>query len=327
MADRRFTRRAFLGGVIGTLAASRFAQAQQFPPTRTVDTTDLTIGYEDSGNATGFPIVLLHGFPDDVRAYDEVVSRLVKEGYRTIVPYLRGFGPTRFRTSALRSGEQAALALDVIDLADRLRLDRFSVGGYDWGNRTACVVAALHPERVRSAVLVGGYSIYDPFGPQQPGPPERERAIWHFFYFNTERGRAALAANRRALCRFFWQTWSPTWKFSDEIYDRTAASFDNPDFVDVSCHFYRHRLGNAAGDPRFDPVERQLAKRPGVQVPTILLYGTDDGTGGPPSNDDTVDRRSFATLLDRRIIRGAGHFLPRENPQAFADAMLETLKR
>jgi pimeloyl-ACP methyl ester carboxylesterase len=160
-----------------------------------------------------------------------------------------------------------------------------------------------------------------------PDLPSESARIWHFFYFNTERGRAALAANRRALCRFFWQTWSPTWTFSDEIYDRTAASFDNPDFVDVSCHFYRHRLGNAAGDPRFDPVERQLAKRPGVQVPTILLYGTDDGTGGPPSNDDTVDRRSFATLLDRRIIRGAGHFLPRENPQAFADAMLETLKR
>ena len=327
MSDVRVTRRAFLGGTIGAFAAIRSARAQPSASrTRTIETTDLTIGFEDSGNADGFPIVLLHGFPDDVHAYDEVVPLLAQNGYRTIVPYLRGFGPTRLGTNTLRSGEQAALAQDVIALVDRLKLPRFSVGGYDWGNRTACIAAALYPERVRSVVLVGGYSIYDAFAPQQAGPPERDRAIWHFFYFNTERGRAALEANRRNLCRFFWQTWSPTWKFSNETYDRTAVSFDNPDFVDVSCHFYRHRLGNAPGDPRFDAVEHQLAKRPRVQVPTILLYATDDGTAGPPSTDDTADHTNFATLLDRRIVPG-GHFLPRENPQAFAAAMLDTLNR
>jgi pimeloyl-ACP methyl ester carboxylesterase len=319
------SRRTFLTTAIGALASSRTARAQG-PAPRTIDTTDLTIAYEDSGNSDGFPVILLHGFPDDVRAYDEVVPPLVKGGCRTIVPYLRGFGPTRFRNSALRSGEQAALAQDLMDLADGLKLERFSVAGYDWGNRTACIAAALHPERVRSAVLVGGYSIYDAFAPPQPGPPERERAIWHFFYLNTERGRAALSNNRRALCRFFWQTWSPTWKFSAETYERSAASFDNPDFVDVSCHFYRHRLGAAAGDPRFDALERQLAQRPRVQVPTILLYGTEDGTAGPPSTDDTADRSNFARLADRRIVQGAGHFLPRESPQVFAEAILATMR-
>jgi pimeloyl-ACP methyl ester carboxylesterase len=320
------TRRAFLGGTIGAVAARVTLAQQQAPGTQTFNTTDLTIGYKDSGNTSGFPVILLHGFPDDVHAYDEVVPLIVAGGCRAVVPYLRGFGPSRFRTSAMRSGEQATLAQDVLDLADHLQLRQFSVGGYDWGNRTACITAALHPDRVRSAVLVGGYSIYDPFAPQQPGPPERERAIWHFFYFNTERGRAALAANRRALCRYFWQTWSPTWRFSNDVYERTAASFDNPDFVDVSCHFYRHRLGSAPGDPRFDALERQLAKRPRVEVPTVLLYGTEDGTAGPPSTDATADHANFATLVSRRIIAGAGHFLPRENPQAFARAVLDSLR-
>jgi pimeloyl-ACP methyl ester carboxylesterase len=326
MAHVRLTRRAFIGSAIGAVVASRTGRAQQPVATQTFDATDLTIGYQDSGNSRGFPVILIHGFPDDVHAYDEVVPLLVAGGCRAIVPYLRGFGPTRFRTSAMRSGEQAALAQDVADLADHLQLRQFSVGGYDWGNRTACITAALHPDRVRSAVLVGGYSIYDPFAPQQPGPPDRERAIWHFFYFNTERGRAALASNRRGLCRYFWQMWSPSWRFSDEVYERTAASFDNPDFVDVSCHFYRHRLGSVPGDPRFDALERQLARRPRVEVPTILLLGTEDGTAGPPSADATADRANFAKLVDRRIIEGAGHFLPRENPQAFAKAVLDTLR-
>jgi pimeloyl-ACP methyl ester carboxylesterase len=239
-----------------------------------IQTLALTMGYEDTGDKQGFPIILLHGFPDDVHAWDEVAPPLVKAGHRALVPYLRGYGPTRFRDAAApRMAEQAAIGQDLIDFADALGLERFAVSGYDWGGRAACIAAALHPDRVRAAVIIGGYSIQNTVDPPQPSAPENERLLWYQYYFNTERGRAGLKANRRALCRLLWEEWSPGWRFSDETFNRTAASFDNPDFVDVVIHSYRHRMGNARCEERFKSIEQQLARRPKIQVPSIVLRG------------------------------------------------------
>jgi len=222
--------------------------------------------------------------------------------------------------------EQAAIGQDVIDFADALAIPRFAVAGYDWGNRAACIAAALHRDRVRAAVFIGGYTIQDTFSPPQPLSPERERALWYQWYFNTERGRIGLAANRRPLCRLLWELWSPTWHFTDETFNRTAPSFDNPDFVDCVIHSYRHRNLNAPGEPRFDAVERQLAQRPAIGVPSIVLYGADDGVGGPPPADSPAERAVFTSLVDRRVVSGAGHFLPREKPDAVSSALLELLR-
>lgn len=318
-------------GAFGAAGVPIRAMQAQPPPVRTTrrtaETSALTVGYEESGNASGFPVVLLHGFPDDVRAYDGVLRPLGDAGYRVIVPYLRGHGTTRLRdTAAPRMGEQAALAQDLLDLLQVLRIERFAVAGYDWGGRAACIVSALHPDRVRAAVIIGGYSIQDVFAPSQPTAPDRERALWYQWYFNTERGRAGLAANRRALCRLLWHEWSPTWAFTDETYDRTAPSFDNPDFVDVVIHSYRHRHGYAPGEPRFAEMEATLAKRPRIDVPAITLYGADDGVAGRPRPDDKADKTVFATLIERRVVEGVGHFMPRERPDVVADALLQLLR-
>jgi pimeloyl-ACP methyl ester carboxylesterase len=302
-----------------------FAQRLTAPMERTVQTPVLNIGFEETGSPSGFPIVLLHGFPDDVRAWDEVVPPLAGAGHRVLVPYLRGYGPTRFRDAAApRMAEQAAIGQDVIDFADALDLPRFAVAGYDWGGRAACITAALHPNRVAAAVLVGGYTIQDVFSPPRPAAPQTEAAFWYQWYFNTERGRAGLAANRRPLCKLLWQMWSPTWHFTDDTFERTAKSFDNPDFVDCVIHSYRHRNLNAAGEPRFDAVERQLAGRPTIDVPAIVLYGADDGIARPAA-DSPADRAAFTKLRARRIVPGAGHFLPRETPEAVSTAMAELL--
>jgi pimeloyl-ACP methyl ester carboxylesterase len=285
----------------------------------------LSIGYEESGSPTGVPVILLHGFPDDIHAFDDVAPPLAKAGYRVLVPYLRGYGPTRFRSaSSPRMAEQAAIGQDVMDFADALRLDRFAVCGFDWGGRAACIAAALHPQRVRAAVLIGGYTIQNTIEPSPPSSPAAERAIWYQYYFNTERGRAGLQMNRKALCRYLWETWSPTWHFTDETYNRTAPSFDNPDFVDVVVHSYRHRIHNAAGEPRFEQVERDLAQRPKVNVPVITLYGADDGIA-KPATENPNEKVQFPLLKARRVIQGAGHFLPREKPDAVSSALLEVL--
>jgi len=294
---------------------------------RTVDTPILHVGFEESGNPQGFPIILLHGFPDDVRAWDGVTPPLVNDGYRVLVPYLRGYGTTRFRNpSGPRMAEQAAIGQDLIDFADALGLPRFAVAGYDWGNRAACIAAALHPDRVRAAVFIGGYTIQDTISPPQPLAPERERALWYQWYFNTERGRLGLAANRRPLCRLLWQLWSPTWHFTDAIYSRTAPSFDNPDFVDCVIHSYRHRNLGAPGEPRFADVEKRLAMRPKIEVPSIVLYGADDGVGSPPA-DSPAERAPFTSLKARRVVSGVGHFVPRENPGAVSAALRELLQQ
>jgi len=324
-------RRQLLRGTVALMARRGGAQSGMAKSARSIDTSQLSIGYEESGSPQGFPIVLLHGFPDDVRAWDDVLPPLVNAGYRVLVPYLRGYGPTRFRDVAgpevakPRMAEQAAIGQDLIDFADALKLPRFAVAGFDWGGRAAGVAAALHPDRVRAAVLIAGYSIQNVFAATQPSPPDAEKRIWYQYYFNTERGREGLKANRRALCKLLWQDWSPTWRFTDETYNRTAPSFDNPDFVDVVIHSYRHRLGNAPGEPRFMAVERQLAERPKIQAPTIVLHGADDALDRAPVETPPAERASFPSLVARRIVAGSGHFMPREKPDAVSAALLEVL--
>ena len=325
--DRRTFVRVSAAATVGAAlrpAAALAAQDRPRATERLIDTPTLRIQFEDSGPPNGFPVMLLHGFPDDARAWDGVVPALAAGGYRTIVPYLRGFGGSTFRDPAApRMGEQAAIGQDVIDLADALKLPQFGVAGFDWGGRAAAVAAALHPDRVRAAVLVAGYTVQNVFAPPQAMPPDRARAFWYQWYFNTESGRAGLERNRRELCRLLWQTWSPTWRFADFVYNATAPSFDNPDFVSVVIHSYRHRLGNAPGEPRFEATERQLAMRPRIQAPTITIYGRDDALV-PPSPNDAGDRAIFPSLVDRRIVSG-GHFLPRENPEAMSQALLDVL--
>ena len=293
---------------------------------RSVETEVLEIGYEESGDPAGFPIILLHGFPYDIRAWDGVVPPLADAGYRVLVPYLRGYGTTRFRNpEAPRMAEQAAIAQDVSDFADALGLERVALAGFDWGNRAACITSILHPERVRAQVAIGGYSVQDTISPSAPSPSAAAEArLWYQWYFNTERGRAGLEANRHAIVRYLWETWSPTWEYTDEAYNRSAPAFDNPDFVDVVIHSYRHRHGYVPGEERFLDVERRLAERPPITVPAIVLRGNDSGFGRP-STDPTADRSRFTNLVARRIVEGAGHDLAPQRPDAVSSALLELL--
>ncbi len=292
---------------------------------RTVQTDVLDIGYEESGDSAGFPIVLLHGFPYDVRSFDGVVPPLVDAGHRVLVPFLRGYGPTRFRDPDVpRMAEQAAIAQDLVDFADALRLDQFAVAGFDWGNRAACITAILHPERIRGQVACDGYSVQNTITPGRPGPAVLEARLWYQWYFNTERGRAGLESNRHDIVRHLWDTFSPGWQYTDEAYDRSAPSFDNPDFVDVVIHSYRHRHVNAPGEERFLEVERRLAERPQIHVPAIVLRGDESGFGRP-SGDPSGDRRRFSSLVARRIVEGAGHALPAHRPDTVSSALLELL--
>jgi pimeloyl-ACP methyl ester carboxylesterase len=285
-------------------------------------TAALDIAYEESGPSDGRPAILLHGFPDDIHAYDDVAPPLAAAGWRVIVPYLRGYGPTRFRDPATpRSGQQGALAADLLALMDSLDLKPAMLAGYDWGGRAACIVAALWPERVAGLVSVGGYNIQQIATANQPAPPDAEYRYWYQWYFHTERGRAGLAANRRPLCRLLWQLWSPNYRFDDATYDRTAAAFDNPDFVDVVIQSYRVRYAMAPADPAFDAIEARLGERPPITVPTIVLHGEADGVGPPAQSAGHA--RHFTARYERRVIPVAGHFLPREAPQAVVEAIRE----
>jgi pimeloyl-ACP methyl ester carboxylesterase len=289
---------------------------------KTAQTPILDIAYEESGPADGRPVVLLHGFPDDVHAYDGVAPPLADAGYRVIVPYLRGYGPTRFRDPATsRSGEQAALGHDLLELIDALDLKNPILAGYDWGGRAACIVAALWPERVGGLVSINGYNIQNIGNSGRPQPPAAEYRHWYQWYFHTERGRAGLAANRGPLCRLLWELWSPNYRFSDTDYALTAASFDNPDFVEVVIQSYRHRYGNAPGDPAYDASEAKLAAQPHITVPTIVLHGEADGVG-PPAGSEAAARH-FTGSYERRVIPVAGHFLPREAPGVVIAAVKE----
>jgi pimeloyl-ACP methyl ester carboxylesterase len=286
---------------------------------------ELEVAYEESGSSEGAPVVLLHGFPYDPRAYDEVVPILTAAGCRSIVPYLRGYGPTRFLSpTTMRSGQQAALGRDLLLLLDALHIQTAALVGYDWGGRAACVVAALWPERVRCLVTAGGYNIQDIAASVRPAPPEQEHRLWYQYYFHTERGRAGLEANRRELCRLLWRLWSPTWQFDDATYERTAASFNNPDFVEVVIHSYRHRFGYAPGDPELEPLERTLVAQPPIPVNAIVLHGEDDGVARAPSLHVA---RLFTGWFELRRIPGAGHNLPQEKPSEVAQAILDLLAR
>ncbi|GBF76433.1 alpha/beta hydrolase [Paenibacillus sp. 598K] len=290
---------------------------------KSVEAGCLEIAYEELGSEVGEPVILLHGFPYDVRAYDAVGAILAREGYRCIVPYLRGFGPTRFLSaSTMRSGQQAALGADLLALMDALSVGTAVLGGYDWGGRAACIVAALWPERVRGLVSCGqGYNIQNISEACIPAPAIEEARYWYMYYFNTQRGATGLLQNRRDLCRHLWSLWSPTWPYDDATWNETAQSFDNPDFVEIVLHSYRHRFGGIAGDPTYDEIEAQLAERLDIAVPSIVLQGRDDGVD-PPVDDD-FDRAHFAGRYERRIVSGAGHNLPQEAPDAFAAAVIE----
>lgn len=294
--------------------------------TSTIAAGDLLVAFESAGRPNGVPVILLHGFPYDVRAYDEVTPRLVAAGCRVIVPYLRGYGPTTFRSATtLRSGQQAVLAQDLRSLMDALSIERALLAGYDWGGRAACIVAALWPERVIGLVSGNGYNIQDIAAAVEPQLPQDEYRYWYQFYLHGERGRSGLERNRHAFCKLLWQLWSPTWAFDDVTFARTARSFDNPDFVDVVVHSYRHRYGLVAGANNADEVERHLALLPSIAVPTITLDGDADGV--LPAGSSAPHAHRFTGPYARRVVAGAGHNLPQEAPAEFAAAVVALLSK
>src|SRR5437899_6003868 len=287
-----------------------------------VRTRTLEIGYEAHGGVGGVPVILLHGFPDDARAWDDVAPPLATAGYRVLVPYLRGYGPTRFLESAEpRMAQQAAIGQDLLDFMNALGLPAAGLAGYDWGGRAACIAALIAPERVLALVTIGGYNVQNTVTPPPPASAVAERAYWYQWYFNTERGRMGLERNRREICRLLWQEWSPDWRFDDATFERTAASFDNPDFVPVVIHSYRHRFGWAPGDPSLEPSEERLAARPRIGVPTVVLHGGSDGVA--PADSSAGHARFFSGPYVRRVIPEAGHFLAWEAPDAIVEAVRE----
>jgi len=289
-----------------------------------VQTSVLDVAYEESGSADGVPVFLMHGWPYDPRDYDAVIPLLTAKKCRIIVPYLRGFGPTRFLSvDTPRSGQQAALGNDLRELMDALAIKRAVLAGYDWGGRAACIVAALWPDRAIGLVSGNSYMVQNIPASIKPAAPSQEHRLWYQYYFHGERGRAGLTDNRRELTRLLWTLWSPPWNFGDAEFERTAASFDNPDFVAVTLSSYRHRYGYAPGDPTLEPIEQQLAALPKVTVPTIALQGEADGVWPPESSENHAIY--FTGGYERRLLPRVGHNPPREAPQAVADAILELI--
>jgi pimeloyl-ACP methyl ester carboxylesterase len=284
----------------------------------------LNAAYETQGPETGPCVILLHGFPYDPRCFDKVAENLAAHGNRVIVPYLRGFGPTRFQNADTpRSGQQAALAQDLLALMDTLKIGRAALMGYDWGGRAACIAAALWPERVRCLVTGQGYNIQDIPSAATPSPPEAEHRLWYQYYFNTERGRAGLTANRVDFCRLLWRLWSPSWTFDSATFKASAASFENPDFVEIVIHSYRHRFGHVDGDPAYDAIEGALARQPNIAIPAIALWGEDDGVRDTPRADPNAEK--FTGASQRRLLPGIGHNIPQEAPDATTSALLDLL--
>jgi pimeloyl-ACP methyl ester carboxylesterase len=281
----------------------------------------LDIAYEDNGPAGGKPVFLLHGFPYDIRAYDEVTPLLAAAGCRVYTPYLRGYGPTRFLSDTTpRSGQQAVLAHDLLALMDALAVPNGIVAGYDWGGRAACIVAALWPERAHGLVTVNGYNLQNIPKSGEPHAPEDEYRHWYQYYFHSERGRAGLTQNRRELCKLLWRLWSPNWRFDDATYERTAPSFDNAHFVEVVIHSYRHRYALVPGDPAVEDTERRLTAQPPISVPTIVMEGGGDGVMG--AGGTRHHARHFTGDYERRDVPLVGHNLPQEAPREFAAAVL-----
>ena len=282
-----------------------------------VTTPLLDIGYLEAGPADGRVAILMHGFPYDALACVEAGEMLAAGGWRVLIPWMRGYGPTRFRSAGtMRSGEQGAFGADLLAFMDAMAVDRAMLAGYDWGGRGACAVAALWPERVSGLVSIGGYNLFDPVLLRQPAPPDFEVRLWYCFYFHSERGRQGLTQNRRAVVRYLWETWSPSWRFDDATFDRSAEAFDNPDFVEVVIHSYRHRFELAPGDPAYADLERRLTSLPPLDVPAFLLQGSDDGVD--PRR--TIDGARFPRLVGTALVPG-GHNLIQENPRAIVDAI------
>jgi pimeloyl-ACP methyl ester carboxylesterase len=282
----------------------------------------LDVGYAEAGPADGPAVVLLHGWPYDIHSYVDVAPLLAASGYRVVIPYLRGFGTTRFLSDeTLRNGEQAALAVDAIAFMDALKIDKAIVAGFDWGARTANILAALWPERCKGHVSVSGYLIGNQQAGKLPLPPEAELQWWYQYYFATERGRAGYDKYRREFAKLIWRTASPKWNFDDATFERSAASFDNPDHVAIAINNYRWRLGLAEGEARYDDLERQLAEAPVISVPTITLEG--DANGAPHPEPSAYAGKFSGRYSHRTIEGGIGHNLPQEAPQAFAQAVID----
>jgi len=337
-------RRQVFGGMAMTMAAAPFAmtgsaQAQSgktaptgaaaikpgthttFGPLRQIDAGVLNVGYAETGPADGPPVILLHGWPYDIHSYVDVAPLLAAKGYRVIVPHLRGYGSTRFLSDeTVRNGQQAVVAVDLIALMDALKIDKAILGGFDWGARTVNIVAAVWPERCKAMVSVSGYLIGSQEANKAPLPPKAEFQWWYQFYFSTERGRAGYDKYRRDFSRLIWQTASPTWNFDDATFDRSAASFDNPDHVAIVIHNYRWRLGLAQGEAKYDDLEKRLAAGPAIAVPTITMEGD---ANGAPHPDPSAYAKKFSGRYAHRLIKSVGHNLPQEAPQAFADAVVE----
>jgi pimeloyl-ACP methyl ester carboxylesterase len=293
-----------------------------FGSLKQIDAGVLNVGYAEAGPTDGPAVILLHGWPYDIHSYVDVASLLAEAGYRAIVPYLRGYGTTRFLSSeTLRNGQQSVLALDIIALMDALEIEKAILAGFDWGARTANVIAALWPERCKALVSVSGYLIGSPEANRIPLPPKAELQWWYQYYFATERGRAGYEEYRHDFAKLIWQIASPKWDFDDATFDRSAASFENPDHVEIVIHNYRWRLGLAEGEPKYDALEKRLAEGPLISVPTITLEGD---ANGAPHPDATSYAEKFSGKYAHRVITGGvGHNLPQEAPQDFAEAVFE----
>lgn len=294
------------------------------PPLQQITAGVLSVAYAEYGPADGPPVFLMHGFPYDIHTYAEVAPILAQAGCRVIVPYLRGFGPTRFLSdNSPRSGEQAALGADLLALMDALTIERAVLAGYDWGGRAACVVAALWPQRCAGLVSFNSYNIQNIARAMEPDTPANEHSLWYQYYFHSERGRAGLAKDRQGLVRLLWQLWSPTWRFDDATFARSAPAFDNPDFVDVVIQSYRHRFGLVPGDPAYAEIEARLAAQPAITVPTLTFDGADDGVR-PPAPAAAHGHR-FTGPRTHTVVPGVGHNMPQEVPSIFADAVLSLI--
>ena len=307
------------------ISGPRAPSTKRLEPLRQIEAGVLDIAYYEAGPTDGPVVMLMHGFPYDIHSYVDVAPMLASKGCRVIVPYLRGYGPTRFRDPATpRSGEQAAIGADMMALMDALSVKRAVFAGYDWGGRAACVGAALWPERCIGLVSVNSYLIQDIANALLPARPLREVPLWYQWYFQIERGRAGLAANRREIAKILWQQWSPNWHFDDACFERTAIAHDNADYVDIVIHSYRHRYGLADGDPRYADIQRRLARLPPISVPSVTLDGEGDGVA--PATDGSASAAKFKDRRTHRVIPRAGHNLPQEEPEAFAAAVMELIK-
>jgi pimeloyl-ACP methyl ester carboxylesterase len=290
-----------------------------------VRTDVLEIAYEEHGPPDGAPVILMHGFPYDVRAFDEVAPPLAADGCRVLVPYLRGYGPTRFLSAATpRSGEQAALGHDLMQFMDALGIGRAALAGYDWGGRAACITAALKPERVRGLMSCTGYNVQNIAASTEPASAAQEHRMWYQYYFHTERGRAGLTKNRHDVCRLLWKLWSPEWQFDEATFEKSATSFDNPDFVEVVIQSYRHRYNYAPGDPAVAGIEAALAKQPKITVPTINLHGGHDGVG--PATEKDRQAQHFTGRYERRLLPRIGHNVPQEAPAETVTALRDLIR-